>query len=744
MSPDGSRRSTAPGAARRIPGMGRVRRALGLAAPSRNAGAPGAGASGPGTPGSGAPGKGRPVAPEEAARLALLEEARRVAKEAPTHERALAGLRDVVARSGFEVTVMLEYARYLVRRSAGGTAEEVLALSLAKDGAQPDALELYLDLVRELDHPDSRRDWALERLAADIAGAPAQQRAALDFALPFRLTKALAAIGAGTDRVNRAVVAIDAAYEADAFTPQTLEDVRDGLGDNDVRRAHLTVALGRGDAELALGLLEDAEAKAVPMNALRRAIRRGRSTMPRATMVGYLEAYQRLVPGDGWAASLIDEYEHNLFSNVELAASGFPFPPKAAEPVYAPRTDHVLYLLHNSLPHHSAGYATRTHGLLSELNRIGWDVDGVTRLGYPYDMPGKADMPSVPLHEVVGEVDYRRLLAGREIEKKNPLFYYTERYAEHLKELALVERPAILHAASNHWNGLTAVKVANELGIPSVYEVRGLWEITRASREPDWADSEKFRYLARMEADAARGATKVVAITEALREVMIERGVDAEKIAVVPNGVDSERFTPIPRDEELAAELGVTGKTVIGYVGSVLDYEGITLLMEAAQILARTREDFHVLIVGDGAALEQQKLFVQETGLSRVVTFTGRVPHEDVERYYSLVDITPFPRLPLPVCEIVSPLKPFEAMAMGKAVLASDVAALAEIVSPDLNGLLHEKGSVDSLVEQLARLLDDASLRERLGRQARDWVVEHRDWKRLARLIADEYAELTR
>lgn len=430
--------------------------------------------------------------------------------------------------------------------------------------------------------------------------------------------------------------------------------------------------------------------------------------------------------------------------NSDLARDGFPLPPMREEPEYTPRRDHVLYLLHNALPHHSGGYATRTHGLLTEMNRMGWDVDGVTRLGYPYDMPKMADVPDLPPREVVGEVDYFHLLTGRQIEKKNPMFDYVARYTDALLPLARAERPTILHGASNHWNGLAAVRTGRILGIPSVYEVRGLWEVTRGSRDPEWARSDQYRYIARMEADAARGATKVLAITSALKAELVERGVDEEKIVLVPNGVDTERFTPLPRDEELAAQLGVTGKTVIGYVGTVVDYEGLDLLLGSASALKRRREDFHVLIIGDGAKLEELKASAAAQGLDDVVTFTGRVAHEDVERYYSIIDVTPFPRLPLPVCEMVSPLKPFEAMAMGKAVIASDVAALAEIVTPGQNGLLHSKGEVESLTEQIEPLLEDRELVQKLGEQARRWVVENRDWGRLAQVVASVYKEITR
>ena len=673
----------------------------------------------------------------------LLGEARQAAQRPETFEKALASFRDATAASGFDASVLLEYARFLISNSRGSTAEEVLALSLASNGAQVDAVELYLELVRELELASSRAGWALNRLAEDVPAVPEAQRAALDYAIPHRLDGALQAIGTSADPVNRAIVQINDAYTNKTFSQETLDAVGAGVGANDLVRAHLTVALARGNRTVAGALLKDADPKAVPMNALRRAIRRARSAGKQKQLIEYLEAYRRILPEDGWAKKLQNETQRNAVSNYQLGKTGFPFPKMRPAPVYEAEDHKVFYLLHNSLPHNSAGYATRTHGLLSELNRIGWDVDGVTRLGYPYDMPGKAEVPDVPLHDVVGNVDYRRLLTSREIEKKNPLFHYTERYSSALLDLAKEQRPAIIHAASNHWNGLTAVKTARKLGIPSIYELRGLWEVTRGSRNPEWAESNMFKYIARMEADAAKGATRVFAITEALREEMIKRGVDGDKIEIVPNGVDTSRFNPIPRDEELASQLGVAGKTVIGYVGSVLDYEGIELILEAAEVLNRTREDFHVLIVGDGAELERFQHHVQERELEHVVTFTGRVPHEEVERYYSLVDITPFPRLPLPVCEMVSPLKPFEAMAMGKAVIASDVAALKEIVTPGLNGYLHEKGNTESLIEQLVKLLDDPELTRTIGAQSRQWVETNRDWKQLATIIAEAYGELS-
>src|SRR5699024_10498913 len=174
----------------------------------------------------------------------------------------------------------------------------------------------------------------------------------------------------------------------------------------------------------------------------------------------------------------------------------------------------------------------------------------------------------------------------------------------------------------------------------------------------------------------------------------------------------------------------------------VLDYEGLGLLIEASKILRQSGREFAVMIVGDGAELDRFKAEVTEADLDKYFVFTGRVPHSEVERYYSIVDITPFPRLPLPVCEMVSPLKPFEAMAMQKAVVASDVKALAEIVRDGENGLLHEKGSAESLAEKLSLYLDNRELRESMARNGRKWVVAERQWKDLGRIVSDMYSDL--
>ncbi|MFL0576517.1 glycosyltransferase family 4 protein [Brevibacterium luteolum] len=647
--------------------------------------------------------------------------------------------RSTLASEQFTPSALTDYGRFLIENSQGTVAEEILALSLASNGAQADALELYQELCRELDLPDARWKWALSQLEKNIAAAEREHRGALDFAIPYRLETVFDAVEKGTDPVSKAIAAVAREYERGSTT---LTDATAGLGHNDQMRVRLTVLLGRRSYQCALEQLDAADPVAIPNNALRRALRRARAEGDIEAAIAYARMYQSIHPGDSWSATLIEKLQVETISNNRIAITGFPFKEPNLTPSYDPRNDHILYAIHNSLPFHATGYATRSHGILSALKQLGWNVEAVTRLGYPYDLPGNALMKEVPVSDRIDGVVYRRLLNGREIEKKNPVVPYIQRYAAAIEQLAIEQRPAIIHAASNHLNGLAAVSAARELGIPSIYEIRGLWEITRASRDPEFANGKIFKFISRMEADAAKAATRVLTLTNALKDEMVSRGVDPSKIRVVPNGVDTTRFVPQPADSDLAKQLGLDGKMIIGYVGSVLDYEGLDLLVESVEDMSNYRDDFHVLIVGDGADLERLREKVSAMNLDSTITFTGRVEHGQVEAFYSLIDIAPFPRKPLDVCELVSPLKPFEAMAMGKAVVVSDVAAMREFIVHDVNGISHEKGSAISLTSALNRLLDDPDEVARLGKRAREWVVQNRDWRSIARNIDEVYGEL--
>jgi len=428
-------------------------------------------------------------------------------------------------------------------------------------------------------------------------------------------------------------------------------------------------------------------------------------------------------------------------SNLALLRNGLVFPSLKGGTAFSPTAHTGLYFLHNSLPWDSQGYSTRSHSIVKALNSQGWKVSAVTRLGYPFDRHTETPAHNVPEVADIDGVTYHRL--GRKIGRISNTATFLTAYAERAAELVSELKPAILHAASNHWNGLVANHVARELGLPSIYEVRGLWEVTSLSRYPGYEYTSRYRIHVRLETQAAQDADHVFALTQALKQELIRRGVDGQKITLLPNCVDAARFEPRTRDLELEAQLDVSGKTVIGYVGSLNEYEGLDLLIEAAAELAKTRTDFKVLIVGSGIEQERLAAIVAELNLGTHVIFTGRVPHSEVEKYYSLIDIAPFPRLALPVCEMVSPLKPFEAMAMQKACIVSSVDALTEIVQDGVTGRVFEKNSAADLMRVLGELLDNPSQIREFGTSARSWVLNNRTWEHDTVIAHEIYERLT-
>jgi len=430
--------------------------------------------------------------------------------------------------------------------------------------------------------------------------------------------------------------------------------------------------------------------------------------------------------------------EQQLRSEQALLAEPLPAPAARVAPPWDGGR-RVLYHVTQSLPHHATGYSIRTQGLVAGLRAHGWDVEVEARFGYPNDGDDFAARPLVAPAATVDGVPYR--FAPDPRLGPRPLAAYLEASAASLVERARAQRPAIIHAASNHVVGLAGVEAARRLGLPSIYEVRGLWHLTRAAREAAYLGSDHFGLVEQLEARAAAAAHHTFVITAAVAERLAARGVPRARMTVLPNAVDTARFAPRPRDEALAARWRLGDRPVIGYVGSLLDYEGLDLLLDAAARL-RTRHDLRVLIVGDGDA--RPALASRARALGDTVVLTGRVPHADVARYYSIIDVLAFPRRGLPVCEVVSPLKPFEAMAMARPVVVSSVAALTEIVDHERTGLVHRKDDAASLADQLERCLAQPAWARDLGAAGAAWVREHRSWARVTAQVAAVYKELSK
>ncbi|OAB88382.1 hypothetical protein AWH69_00780 [Janibacter melonis] len=466
----------------------------------------------------------------------------------------------------------------------------------------------------------------------------------------------------------------------------------------------------------------------------------------RAARAGWLDTAQTMagrvieVRGDRRARAL----HARVSDQIMISRTGWPVD-EVQERSYEPRPGAVLSVLAQSLPHRSGGYATRSHGVLTGLRSLGWDMRAVTRLGFPYDFWSSSDRRVVDEVDVVDGVPYVRLLEPGEREYETvPMASYVERFSRRIEEVAREHRAGLIHASSFQNNGLAGLRAARRLGIPFVYEMRGLEDLMKISRNPAFGGTDAYAYMTTLELHVVQHADLTFVITEALREEMIARGGPADRIKVLPNGVHTSRFEPREPDRSLVEELDIAGKTVIGYAGSLVDYEGIELLLRAAAELKGERDDFAVVVVGDGHHQAVLHRLARELDVLDVVTFTGRVPHDEVARYLSIFEITPLMRLPLPVCELISPIKPFESMAMGKAMISSSVAALAEIVAADERGLVFDKGDAGSLATQIRRYLDDPELRERMGRQAREWVLAERDWSDVTQIVDREYHRLLR
>lgn len=505
-------------------------------------------------------------------------------------------------------------------------------------------------------------------------------------------------------------------------------------------------ALGRGRAWQVLDSVSQTMSEE---SADRVSLSTWRHVAERARVAGWTDVSARLAaivlsrdPDDDTARRWVQEGA----DVTQVLNHGWHYPPRRATYEGA-RKDTALEVLGQSLPLRSGGYATRSHGILTSLRERGWDMTAVTRLGFPFDLWWAPDDPRepAPVDVVDGIPYYRLLIDGVRHYPRTPLSPYIESCADGIVRLARERGAGLIHASSLYDVGMAGLTAARKLGVPFVYEMRGLKQLLEEARDPLFAVSSQDAYLDVLESSVAREADAVLVITEALGRRMVDMGVDGDKITVVPNGVHVDRFAPRERDEELEAELGVRGKCVIGYAGGLVHYEGLDLLFAAvATMLARGRtpDEFHVLIVGDGAHERALRRIVNDLGIAAVVTFTGRVPHEEVERYLSLVDITPFPRAPMPVCELISPIKPFEAMAMEKAVVVSDVAALSEIVSDGLTGRAFAKGDSEALAQILGELLDDPAQRRTLGAQARLWVRGERDWSSITASVDRVYRSL--
>jgi glycogen synthase len=394
----------------------------------------------------------------------------------------------------------------------------------------------------------------------------------------------------------------------------------------------------------------------------------------------------------------------------------------------------ILHVLDHSLPLHS-GYTFRTRAIVKAQQARGWDVVCLT--GVRHSAPGTAS-------EKVDGIQFHRTPAVPPA--RSPLRELREVAAlrRQLDRLVQNWRPDLIHAHSPVLNALAAGPVARRRKLPWLYEIRAFWEDAAVGNGTGREGSLQYRATRFLETRAARRADAVAVICEGLRRDLIARGIAAEKILVSPNGVDLDLFgEPPERDERLAAELGLEDAEVIGFIGSFYDYEGLDDLIEAMPRLIERRPSANLLLVGGGPMEAALKAQAEASPVSGRIHFIGRVPHEEVERYYSLIDVLAYPRKAMRLTELVTPLKPLEAMAQMKLVAASDVGGHRELIADGVTGTLFPPGDPAGIARALADLLEDRSAWPARRAAARRFVEAERNWSSNISNYLPAYQKLT-
>lgn len=382
----------------------------------------------------------------------------------------------------------------------------------------------------------------------------------------------------------------------------------------------------------------------------------------------------------------------------------------------------ILHILDHSLPLHS-GYTFRTRNLLRGQHALGWHTAQLTGL-----KQGAGQVPE----ETVGDLHFYRTAAPGGLAARLPLlnqWQVISTLSRRIEEVAEKEKPDLLHAHSPALNGMAALRAGKRLNLPVVYECRAFWEDAAVDHGTSSEWGLRYRLTRALESHVFRNADAVTTICEGLRAETASRGIAADKITVIPNAVDTGNFTAgVAARPELQAQLGLTGKTVLGFIGSFYAYEGIPLLVQAMPDLLINHPDLRLLLVGGGPQDDEIRTLVSRLGLEDAVIMTGRVDHQQVQDYYNLVDIFVYPRLSMRLTELVTPLKPLEAMAQGRLVVASDVGGHQELIRDGETGVLFKAGQPAALAEAVNRLLARRDEWQQMRDNGRTFVEQERTW----------------
>ncbi|MGO1182503.1 MAG: glycosyltransferase family 4 protein [Micrococcaceae bacterium] len=406
---------------------------------------------------------------------------------------------------------------------------------------------------------------------------------------------------------------------------------------------------------------------------------------------------------------------------------------------FSPLSGQVLHVLTNSLPQTGSGYAQRSHSILRSLRDRGWNVSAVTRLGWPV----QTGSLTAAHEDVVDGIVYHRLLPRR---LENGFDARLQQQAELLLDLVQKTRPSLLHTTTHWTNAVIVQAVAEAVGIPWVYEVRGqLADTWASSRGKEALSSERYRLFVEREDEVSRQANAVVTLGTGMRTRLIDAGVDAKRIQMCPNAIGGEFLEEPGKQLDARVRLGLDpALEYIGTVSSIVAYEGLDTVVEAVAHLAATRPKLRFLVVGDGADLPRLKERATELGISDRLITPGRVDRSLAHLYHQSLDVFVVPRKDTSVTRAVTPMKPLEASASGRPVVASDLPALAELVQDGITGRLVAPERPAEWASVIDRLLENPETARDMGEAGRAWVLTERTWSANAEKYDRIYQELIR
>jgi len=397
----------------------------------------------------------------------------------------------------------------------------------------------------------------------------------------------------------------------------------------------------------------------------------------------------------------------------------------------------ILHILDHSVPLHS-GYTFRSRNLFSAQRNMGLDPVVLTSPKHEQSL-GK---PCPDMEMIDGMTYYR---TGPVSPISLPMvseFDLMYRLYKRIIQVAAQEKPDLIHAHSPILNGIPAIRAARRLNIPIVYEIRAFWEDAAVDHGTYAENSWKYNLTQFLETQVCKRADHICILCNGLKNDLICRGIPRDKMTPVFNGINPEELMPTIPDPEFLKAWKLEGKKVIGFIGSFYRYEGLDLLVQAFAALTAKEPDIVLVLVGGGEMKPELISAVQTLGLENRVVMPGRIPHERIAGVYALIDILAYPRYSMRLTELVTPLKPLEAMAMGKVLVASDVGGHKELIQDGKTGLLFKAGDAKDLAEKIQLILKDREFEAELQKTGYSWVKQFHTWEATTAVYRNIYEKL--